>query len=464
MKSMNLPLISASYTACGLLLFSGCVVSDNPEPEKRPNILLIVTDDQGYNDTGFQGSVDILTPNLDALAENAVIFTDAHVTATVCSPSRAGLITGRYQQKFGHEANVPPPHKGMDTTQFTIADILLENGYRTSINGKWHLGILDKHHPNNRGFEHFYGFLGGHRSYFDDAYPEGHPMAMMWNDEHIPFTGDYYTDAQGDSAIAFIEQVQDDPFFLFLSFLAPHTPMHATEADLARFEGHERPEYAAMIWAMDRAVGNVVQRLEELGKLDNTLIFFLSDNGGSEQNNSNNYPLKGWKGNKFEGGHRVPFFIHWKNQIEGGRVFDGMISALDIFPTTLEAAGIVPPNDLSLDGVSLLPFLNGIKQHAPHQKLFFRKEEGAAMRDGLWKLIRLDDYGYVLYDLENDPGETENLAHTRPDQFNAMKSDLEQWEEGLVEPWWEESREWKQVIWEIHKALMENREPERMQP
>lgn len=452
------------YLILPLFFVLGCNSAETTSDETKPNILLIVTDDMGYNDAGFMGSKDIKTPNLDALAKNAVLFSDAHVTATVCSPSRAGIVTGKYQQRFGHEANVPPRDLGTDTSQVTIADALLEHGYRTSINGKWHLGMKDYYHPNSRGFEHFYGFLGGHRTYFAHDYPEGHPRAMMWNREHAPFDGEYLTDAQGDSTIAFIERSGDDPFFVFLSFLAPHAPMDATEEDLALFEDHDRPEYAAMMWAMDRAVGNVVDRLKELDKFDNTLIYFFSDNGGSPSNDSNNYPLKGFKGNKFEGGHRVPFFIHWPDAVEGGRVYEEMISALDVFPTTLAAAGISLLDYTELDGVNLLPYLNDEIVGKPHEKLFFRKEFGAAMRYNSWKLIRLDDFGYVMYDLENDPYETEDIKNEFPDQFASMKADLEEWEEELVEPWWNESAPWQAVTREIHESLMKNEPVKRVSP
>ena len=434
------------------------------EEAVKPNILLIVTDDQGYNDAGFQGSVDIETPNLDRLAEQGVVFTDAHVSATVCSPSRAGLMTGRYQQRFGHEANVPPPNFGMDVEEVTIADVLREHGYKTAVFGKWHLGEKDQYHPNNRGFDYFHGFLGGSRSYFPADLPPGHAQAMMKNREHAPITEGYLTDIQGDGVVRFLEELNEDPFFIFLSFLAPHTPMEATEEDLARFEGHPRQVFAAMMWAMDRAVGDVVGKLEEQGKLENTLIFFLSDNGGSYFNDSSNEPLKGWKGNKYEGGHRVPFFVSWTGGINGGRTFDGLASALDIFATSMAAAGVEETPGRPLDGVNLLPFLTGEKDGEPHQKLFFRKEEGAAMRDGNWKLIRLQDYGYVMYDLGDDPGESRDLSEENREQFLSMKSDLEAWEEGLAEPWWEESRAWQDVTRGIHKALMNNEEPDRVRP
>ncbi len=447
-----------------LFLIVECAPDREVKPATRPNILIILTDDQGFEDAGFQGSPDILTPNLDTLARNGVIFTDAHVTATVCSPSRAGIMTGRYQQQFGHEPNVPPRHTGTDTTQVTIADVMVANGYRTSLNGKWHLGSTPAHHPNSRGFEHFFGILGGHRTYFADTYPATSPNAAYWNRTHVQFPGDYFTDAQGDSAIAYLKQVEGDPFFLFLSFIAPHAPMDAKPEDLELFKDHQRPEYAAMMWAMDRAVGNVVTHLKATGQFDNTLIIFLSDNGGSPVNDSSNLPLKGFKGNKFEGGHRVPFFVHWPARVEGGRRFDGLTSSLDLFPTTLAAAGITKPADLPLDGVNLLPFLDGTAQGDPHEQLFFRKEESAAVRMGDWKLIRVEGVGYAMYDLSSDPGEMTNLVDADSARFQTLKAALEQWETRLIEPWWEESRQWQDVTREIHESLMKNEPVKRVSP
>lgn len=448
--------------ASPLLVFEATATAS--ERSKRPNILVILTDDQGYEDAGFQGSADIKTPHLDTLARSGVIFTDAHVTSTVCSPSRAGLLTGRYQQRFGHEANLPPPEMGTDLSEVTLAEVLQQHGYRTALSGKWHQGLGERYRPHNRGFDDFRGFLGGSRSYFPADYKEGHPGAMWDNREHTPFREGYLTDRQGEDTLDFLERAKNEPFFIFLSFLAPHTPMEATEEDLRRFEGHPRQIYAAMMWAMDRAVGRVVQRLEEQGELENTLIFFLSDNGGSYFNDSSNGPWKGWKGNKYEGGHRVPFFVTWQGTIEGGRTFDGLTSALDIFPTSLAAAGIEETPGKPLDGVNLLPYLISGKEGAPHQTLFFRKEDGAAVRDGSWKLIRLQDHGYVLYDLEGDPGETKSLTEENRERFLSMKSDLEAWETGLVAPWWNESRPWQNVTRGIHQSLMENGTPTKVQP
>lgn len=446
------------------ILFTGACSQPNHTEAKKPNILLILADDLGYNDLGFQGSEELITPNLDALASNGVVFTDAHVTATVCSPSRAGLITGRYQQFFGHEANIPPPNSGTDTTQVTMADVLHENGYKTGINGKWHIGYEYNYQPNSRGFDHFWGFLGGHRSYFRANYPQGNHKAIYTNRQYTPFNGKYLTDTQGEEAIKFINSTDDEPFFLFLSLAAPHAPMDALEEDMALFPDSDRPEYAAMVYAMDRAIGNVVDHLKASGEFDNTLIVFLSDNGGSPANDSKNYPLKGFKGNKFEGGHRVPFLVHWPDRIEGGRTFAGLSSALDVFPTFLSAAGIEKPAELSLDGVNLIPYLTGKESGNPHDQLFFRKEMVAAVRDGNWKLIRLDDYGYVLYNLESDPFETNDLKDDYPDQFELMKVALKEWESLTVEPWWNEQKNWQDVTSDIHEDLMNNQTIRRNSP
>mgnify|MGYP005848267603 CR=1 FL=1 len=442
---------------------TGCVSNEAVAVEK-PNILLILADDLGHSDLGFQGSDEIPTPHLDALAKNGIIFTDAHVTATVCSPSRGGLITGRYQQFFGFEANIPPPDLGLDLSQVTMADVLRDNGYRTAINGKWHLGYKADYHPNSRGFDEFWGFLGGHRSYFPANYREGHEKAIYTNREYTPFTGNYLTDTQGEVGAAFIENNQDQPFFLFMSFAAPHGPIHALEEDTARFPDSDRAAYVAMVYAMDRAVGVLVEKLRETGQLENTVIIFLSDNGGTPEGNADNAPLAGFKGNKFEAGHRVPFFVHWPDRLEGGQSFDGLTSALDLFPTFLAAARIEKPADLSLDGVNLLPFMTGEVKGDPHDMLFFRKEMAAAVRDDKWKLVRLDDYGSNLYDLSEDPKETTDVKNEYPEQFQRMQLALEEWETKTVDPWWSENPAWQEVTRDIHEDLMNHRPIRRTAP
>ncbi|MCG8648351.1 MAG: sulfatase-like hydrolase/transferase, partial [Pirellulales bacterium] len=280
----------------------------------RPDILVILVDDAGYNDFGFMGSPDIATPQLDRLAAMGTVLTDAHVTAAVCSPSRAGLLTGRYQQRFGHEGNVPSDDQGLDPAEDLIGDVLRTVGYRTIAIGKWHVGNRTMHHPNTRGFDEFWGFLEGARSYFPDPsvdYPGNH-RSIQHNRRQMDFEG-YLTDVLTDRALAYMDESGERPWFIYLSYNAVHTPMEAKAEDLERFAGHPRQKLAAMTWSLDQNVGRILDHLEANDRLDQTLIFFLSDNGGAgmHNNQSRNGPLKGWKGNKFEGGHRVPFIVSW---------------------------------------------------------------------------------------------------------------------------------------------------------
>lgn len=421
-----------------------------------PNIVVLLVDDAGYADLGFMGSEDLETPNLDALAAGGMVFTDAHVSATVCAPSRAGLLTGKYQQRFGFECNALNHFQGIDTAEATIAEVLQRVGYRTGAFGKWHVGDTPEARPPSCGFDYSWTFLSGARSYFPNEAQdqEGHLKSIRENDQFTTFEG-YLTDVLAQKAVAFIDRNSDQPFFIYWSPNAVHTPMEATDADLARYQGHPRQKLAAMTWALDRAVGEIVQKLEAENLLDNTLIFFLSDNGGATNNQSTNGPLKGFKGNKYEGGHRVAFFAHWPAHIPGGQRFDGLTSSLDIFATAVEVSG-AQPLDKAYDGVSLLPYFTGAKTGNPHEKLFWRKEEMAAARNGAHKMIRVDDLGYRLYDLEADLGETRDLSRQDSAQLQTMQQELRSWEAGLIDPRWVESPEWNDVTWWIHHDLFHN--------
>lgn len=430
-----------------------------------PNILVILADDAGYHDFGFMGSQEMPTPHLDRLAEMGTVFTDAHVTASVCSPSRAGLMTGRYQQRFGHECNVPPDDQGMDPGESTMADVLGEAGYRTVCIGKWHLGNRTMYHPNNRGFDEFWGFLEGARSYFpnetvDD--PENY-RAILHNRTQVDFDG-YLTDVFTDKALAYMESTPDQPWFIYLSYNAVHTPMEAKQEHLEKFAGHPRRKLAAMTWSLDENVGRLLDHLESGGQLENTLIFFLSDNGGATENNARNDPLKGWKGNTYEGGHRVPFILAWKGTVPGGQRFGGLSSALDVMATAIAAARVEASPGKPLDGVDLVPFLTGTKSGPPHRQLFWRKDQAAAMREGGFKLIRLEGSGYRLYDLGSDPTEREDLRMSEPEQFQSMKTALINWDREQVAPLWVEDEDWSSVTYEIHRALMNNEPPRFLNP
>ncbi|WP_068447959.1 sulfatase-like hydrolase/transferase [Polaribacter atrinae] len=312
------------------------------QKDQKPNVIVILIDDAGYADFGFMGSKDLETPNIDKLAKSGVIFTDAHVSATVCAPSRAGLITGKYQQRFGFEANDTGDKNsgdiGLSDDVVTIADVFKKNGYKTMALGKWHLGKQESDLPNNRGFDEFYGFEIGSRSYFQIENPSKARM-LQHNGERVKFDG-YLTDVLGDQSVKYVEENKDNPFFMYLAYNAVHTPMEAKKEDLERYKNHPRQYLAAMTWSLDENVGKLQNKLEELGIADNTIIYFLSDNGGAANNTSSGGPLKGWKGNKFEGGHRVPFVVSWPAQIKGGQTFNGLSSSLDIFTTSMAAANI----------------------------------------------------------------------------------------------------------------------------
>ncbi len=424
---------------------------------KRPNVIVILVDDAGYIDFGFMGSKDLQTPNIDNLATSGVKFTDAHVSATVCAPSRAGLITGKYQQRFGFEAN-GTGGLGLSDDVITVADVFKNNGYNTYALGKWHLGEDISDHPNQRGFNEFYGFIAGSRSYFPIKNPTKEQM-LQHNGERVVFDG-YMTDVLGNQSVRYVEESEDNPFFMYLAYNAVHTPMHAKKEDLEKFKDHPRKELAAMTWSLDENVGKLLKKLDELGKRDNTLIYFLSDNGGAHNNQSIGAPLKGWKGNKFEGGHRVPFILSWPESIKGGNTFDGLTSSLDIFTTSLAAANIAKPDDLILDGANLIPYLKNEEQGDPHPQLYWRKLDKSAARIGDYKIINLEGYGSVMYNLSNDLGETIDLSKENPNEFNQIMDEYDKWQTQLMKPLWSEGQEWESVCYHIHKQLMQNKEAE----
>ena len=432
-------------------------VSISAEKEK-PNVIVILLDDAGYVDFGFMGSEDLETPHIDNLAQNGVVFTDAHVTSTVCAPSRAGLITGQYQQRFGFEANHTGDKRtgdiGLSEDVVTIAEVFKQNGYNTSAIGKWHLGEKPHNHPNQRGFDDFYGFLGGARSYFPMKNPSK-VQRLQYNGEQVNFDG-YLTDVLGDFSVEFVEKNKDQPFFMYLAYNAVHTPMEAKEEHLKRYANHSRKELAAMTWSLDENIGKLTQKLEEHDLLDNTLIYFLSDNGGAHNNQSSSGPLKGWKGNKFEGGHRVPFVVSWPKHIKKGWTFDGLTSSLDIFKTSIEAAQLSLDENLQLDGVNLLPFLTKEKKGHPHTSLNWRKLEESATRMRNYKLISLKDYGHVLYDLNQDLGETTDVSTIDSETFKNVLKVYNDWESQMMQPLWGEERKWMEVTHHIHKQLMQN--------
>tara|TARA_R110002049_G_scaffold88627_1_gene223483 strand:- start:3465 stop:5000 length:1536 start_codon:yes stop_codon:yes gene_type:complete len=460
-KSFFLSSLVVILSACGKNKSEDKLVThtDQKVTTTKPNIIVIVADDAGYIDFGFMGSEDLETPHIDSLAKDGVVFTDAHVSATVCAPSRAGLITGKYQQRFGFEANGTgfgnSGDIGLSDDVLTMADVFKKNNYKTIAIGKWHLGATPTDHPNKRGFDEFYGFLGGGRSYFPIKKPSNEHM-LQQNGKRIVFDG-YLTDVLGNRSVSFVQENKEHPFFMYLAYNAVHTPMEAKEDDLEKYKNHDRQALAAMTWSLDENVGKLRNKLKELGILDNTLIYFISDNGGAHNNSSKTGPLKGWKGNKFEGGHRVPFIVSWPSIIKGNQKFDGLTSSLDIFSSSIAAAGIEKEDNLVLDGVNLLPYLLGEKQGNPHKELYWRKLDESAARIGDYKLITLKNYGSTLYNLSNDLGEINDLATTDTTTFNHLSKKLSIWESKMIEPLWGEGKPWEDVTYQIHKRLMENK-------
>lgn len=439
-----------------------------PILEDKPNVIIILADDAGYSDFGFMGSKDILTPNLDSLAKDGVVFTDAHVTASVCSPSRAGLLTGRYQQRFGHECNLEPDQlEAFDSEQITIAEFLQTKNYNTSIFGKWHLGEAPHQHPLKNGFDYFWGFLAGGRSYFpnEEQYKKDDPHMILENYNEQNFKG-YLTDVIGDKAVSYIKQKKDEenPFFMYLSFNAPHTPMHAKEDVLNMFgTEHQRPVYAAMMWSMDQSVGKVIAELKTQGIYENTLIFFLSDNGGAHNNGSSVKPLKGWKGNQYEGGTRVPFVATWIEKFSP-RTFSGLTSSMDIYQTVASLWNERELIEKQLDGSDLLPYLTTEKEGNPHDILFWRKDEMATARADNYKYIVLKDSFSVMYDLNNDLIEENNIISIYPEKAKEMEVSLLKWQNELINPLWKESDAWNKVTRYIYSDLMNNMPPRAKSP
>jgi arylsulfatase A-like enzyme len=424
------------------LLTGGLYATADSVRQRKSNIILILADDLGYGDLGCQGGRDIPTPNIDSLARNGVRFTNGYVSCPVCSPTRAGLMTGRYQQRFGHEFNPGPaatagPEFGLPLSQITIADVLKRAGYSTGLVGKWHLGYLPQFHPQRRGFDEFFGFLGGSHSYVDAT---GDRQNLILRGTEPVDEKEYLTDAFTREAVAFIERHHSEPFFLYLAYNAVHGPLQATPKYLERFTGiadQRRRTYAAMLSAMDDGIGSVMRKLRERGLYRDTLVLFFNDNGGPPTANaSSNGALRGAKATVFEGGVRVPVIIQWPRRLKAGQTYDRPVISLDVFPTAAAAAGGAAPRDRVIDGVNLMPYLTGERLDAPHKTLFWRFGEQRAVRKDDWKLVRMGDAPPQLYDLAKDVGESNDLASRDPGVAQDLGAALADWESQLEAPRW----------------------------
>lgn len=427
--------------------------------EPPPDIVFILVDDLGYGDLGSYGCTDIETPNLDRLAETGIRFTEAYVTAPKCGPSRAALMTGRQQQRFGFRHNPafqPSIHLGLDIEEETLGDVMTRAGYRTGVFGKWHLGAAERFHPNNRGFYEFYGFLHGGHTFFPVEYAEkmkewasrekiptpelfGYATPLELNGMDLPPQEGYLTDLITRHAVSFMKRFEHRPLFVFLSYNAPHVPLEAPEEFVQKYRSIPDPKrriYAAMVDNLDKNVGTLLDALDEMGRLENTLIVFMSDNGGNTNEGANNGPLRGRKAQVTEGGLRVPLIMNWPKGLPSGAEIHFPVSAMDLLPTFSAAAG-VSPEGKPLDGINLLPWLRGEAEGVPHDLFFWENHQQQAIREGHFKLLRTgEDAPWQLYDLSSDIGEQNNLASTMPEKVQVMEKTFLDWFDAMPPHRW----------------------------
>ncbi len=461
---MNQMKTTLKFVGLSLLLSVFTLTARSAE---QPNIIVIMADDLGYADLGSYGCKDIPTPHLDKLALEGVRFTSGYVTWPMCGPSRTGFLTGKNQSTFGYYQNVSAP---FDTRQGlpkmdTIASLLKEQGYVTGGVGKWHMGTADDQHPNALGFDDWFGFLGGglmyfpldHPSYKGRFTPIKRPLNMKYMQHTLPVVHNrepvewdqYLTRELTDAGIRFLERNQNDPFFLFMSYNAPHLDLEAPEETIAKFPAEKmtkipgvtpeaRSVYGAMVYEMDEGIGELLAKLDELGLTENTVVWFLSDNGGMRKT-SDNRPLRGTKGNPYEGGIRVPMFVKWPGKVPAETVLDAPVTSLDIGATSLVMAG-GDPEAAGFHGKDIRNFITRQTDEDPHDVLFWHtakaKVPQGVIREGDFKLM-ISKKGLELYNLSEDLGETTNLAEIYPEKVASMKSRWMEWHEGNADPLWQ---------------------------
>ena len=403
---------------------------------RKPNVLVILSDDVGWAEYGFQGGKDVPTPNIDSIARNGVRFTQGYVSGPYCSPTRAGLMTGRYQTRFGHENNRVPAVSGLPLKETTIADRLRARGYATCAIGKWHLGVKPEFRPTRRGFDEFFGTLANTPYYHPTQFVDSRV-----SDDVRPVKDDafYTTEQYAERAVDWLEKNKAKPWFLYLPFNAQHAPLQAPTKYLDRFPDLEgtRKVFAACMSAMDDAVGRVLAKVRETGQEENTLIVFTSDNGGpTRQTTSSNGPLHGFKATTWEGGVRVPFCMQWKGTFPAGKTYEPPIIQLDVLPTALAAAGAEIDPSWKLDGVDLKPYLTGARTGKPHETLYWRFGDQWAVRHGDWKLLvgRGGSGKPELYNLTEDIGENTDLAARSPEKLKELQTVYDTWNAEQADP------------------------------
>ncbi len=439
-----------------LLTVVACVVAQLSQAADKPNFIIIYTDDQGYGDTSMYGKANIQTPNMDRIGKEGMLFTQMRANCTVCTPSRAALITGIYADRAGAPGvirNEPERSWGyMDPSVPTIADELNKLGYHTALVGKWHLGLELPNTPNGRGFDFFHGFLG---DMMNDYYhcKRGGVNWLRRNEEVIEATGQHATEMFTDWANAYLKersQKKDEPFFLFLAYNAPHFPIQPPKQWVEKVKLREpkmsdgRVQAVAFVEHTDYEIGRVLQTLDDTGLAKNTVVVFTSDNGGSEKHFQENDPWRGGKQDHYDGGLKVPFSVRWPGTVKPGATSDYQGLTFDIYSTFVEAAGGKPRE--GLDAVSLVPLLKGEEFATPKRELYFVRREGggnlagkayhAIIADG-WKLMQNDPFSpFELYNLKEDPEEKNDLAKKEPKKFERLAFRLSQHiQRGGQTPW-----------------------------
>lgn len=420
------------------ICITSCYSQTIQTADKKPNIIIIFTDDHGYSDLSCQGVYDdVKTPNIDKLAESGVRMKSGYVTAPQCVPSRAGLISGQYQNRFGLESNnnyrdVAAMRK-FDQLQ-TIPERLQKVGYITGMAGKWHLGSNKSDKISQHGFD---------KAFFKHSNVPGHWNMNLDGKDMVPQIqngGGYHLDLISSFACSFIERYKEQPFFFYLAYRAPHVPLDAPQKYLDRFPGEmpeRRRQALAMLSAVDDGVGKIVETLKENGLEENTIIFIMGDNGaplkihkldapggGPGWDGSLNDPMNGEKGMLTEGGVRIPYVVNWKGKIPGGQVYSQPVISLDAGATALAIAGL--PHDPELDGVNLVPYLTGEKDGVPHEALYWRWIAQSAIRKGNWKYLRCNNREY-LFDIEKDFEEKNDLLAEHPEIAKELHEDLKSW-------------------------------------
>ncbi len=418
------------------------VVPFGPRPARskpsQPNIVILLADDLGYGDLGATGCTDISTPNIDRLAREGVRFEHAYANAPVCSPTRAALLTGRYQQRAGidHVIYANEKDRGMTLKAVLIPEVLRRAGYASALIGKWHLGYPKKYFPTRQGFDEFVGFVSGNIDYF--AHTDRLGIPDLWRQEKAVEDPRYTTELIGDEAIRFIDRRLEEPFFLYVPFSAPHDPFQgpadratAGNQQITRKVNRTRAVYRKMVEALDHNIGRILDHLRQRNLEDRTAVFFMSDNGGVPDV-ARNAPFRGGKGTLWEGGIRTPLFARWTGVFPAGRAVRGMAAGMDLFPTALELAGIAPPRGLRLDGVSLLSAAKG-GDGPVHDTLYFHYFPPGAGHP--WKAVVREGWKYLadnrgrehLFDLSRDIGEERDLISEHSERAARLRLDYENW-------------------------------------